>query len=224
MTARATHGAEGAIVRVSAGEAGYPASLTGLGDGAPDSLSLLGNAALLELPLIGLFCSARLPPSGALASYDLARALRDSGIAVVGGFQSPTERECLQFLLRGAQPVVVCAARGLGGMQLRAGYRQAQAERRLLVVSPFGDRVRRPTAALAGARNRLVSALARALVVVHATPGGRLARLVGERLRAGQQVYCLALRENEDLRLAGAIARDPARLVAEVMGAAERSG
>ena len=141
---------------------------------------------------------------------------------MAGGFQSPPERECLHFLLRGRQPVVVCAARGLGGMRLRTEWRQARAEGRLLVTSTVHDRVRRPTAGLADARNRLVSVLVRALVVVHATPGGRLAHLAGERLRAGQRVYCLDLPENEDLRVAGAIARGAAGLVAELEGSAER--
>ena len=109
-------------------------------------------------------------------------------------------------------------------MRLPAEWRRAHAEGRVLVASAYPDRIRRPTAALADARNRLVSALARVLVVVHATAGGRLARLAQERLRAGQPVYCLDLRENEDLRLAGAVARDAAGVVAELAGTRESSG
>ena len=219
MTPRIALAPEGEIIRVAAGESGYPVSLAGLGDSAPASLSLLGDVALLELPLIGFFCSARLPPSGVLASYDLARALRDAEVAVASGFQAPAERECLAFLLRGRQPVVVCAARGLGGMRLPAEWRRARADGRLIVVATVQDRVRRPTVALAEARNRLVAVLAQVLVVVHATPGGRLGRLAAERLRAGQRVYCLDLPENEDLRTAGAVALGASELVAEVVGA-----
>jgi predicted Rossmann fold nucleotide-binding protein DprA/Smf involved in DNA uptake len=206
------------------GDAGYPRSLAALGDGAPASLAVLGNPALLRLPLVALFCSARLPPSCALASVDLARALRDAGAPVVSGFQSPTERACLDFLLRGRQPVVICPARGLRGMRLPARWRAAREEGRLILVSGFPDRVRRPTSALSEARNRLVVALARSLVVIHATPGGRLTRLAAEALRTGRRVYCLDLPENEDLRVAGAVARGAVQLAREVANMAGGEG
>jgi predicted Rossmann fold nucleotide-binding protein DprA/Smf involved in DNA uptake len=205
---------------IHAGDAGYPRRLGALGDGAPASLAMLGEPALLQLPLVAFFCSARLPPSCALASLDLARALRDTGVPVVSGFQSPAERACLDFLLRGRQPVVICPARGLGEMRMPAPWRAAREEGRLLLVSSFPDRVRRPTSALSEARNRLAIALSRSIVVIHATPGGRLARLAAEALKAGRRVYCLDLPENEDLRVAGAAARGAGRLAREVGGAA----
>lgn len=206
----------GAAARVGVGDADYPPSLRALADGAPASLAVMGDAGLLRLPLVALFCSARLHPSCALASLDLARALRDAGVPVVGGFQSPTERACLDFLLRGRQPLVVCPARGLGGMRVPARWRAAREEGRLLLVSGFPDRVRRPTSALSEARNRLAMALSRSAVVIHATPGGRLARLAAEALKAGRRVYCLDLPENEDLRVAGAAARGVERLAREL--------
>jgi predicted Rossmann fold nucleotide-binding protein DprA/Smf involved in DNA uptake len=149
---------------------------------------------------------------------DLARALRDAGAAVVSGFQSPAERVCLDFLLRGAQPLVICPARGLGEMRIPAPWRAAREEGRLAVVSGFPDRVRRPTAALSEARNRLAIALSRSVVVIHATPGGRLAGLAARALKAGRRVYCLDLPENGDLRVAGAVARGAEGLAREVAG------
>jgi predicted Rossmann fold nucleotide-binding protein DprA/Smf involved in DNA uptake len=200
------------------GDAGYPRSLAALGDAAPVSLAVAGDPSILRLPLVALFCSARLPPACALASVDLARALRDAEVPVVGGFQSPAERACLDLLLRGRQPVVVCPARGLGGMRIPSSWRAAREEGRLVLVSGLPDRVRRPTSALSVARNRLAMALARCVVVIHATPGGRLARLAGEALRAGRRVYCLDLPENDDLRVAGAVAGEAERLAREVAG------
>jgi len=32
--------------------------------------------------------------------------MRDVGIPVVGGFQTPMEKECLRLLLRGSQPLL----------------------------------------------------------------------------------------------------------------------
>jgi hypothetical protein len=87
--------------------------------GAADGpLALLGNPDLLGRPLLALFCSRRCPGSVILKTYDAAKALRAAGIAVIGGFQTPVERDCLAILLRGEQPVVICPARSLAGMRL----------------------------------------------------------------------------------------------------------
>ena len=68
-------------------------------------LWFIGNPDILKRPLVGLFCSIRCPGSVILRTYDLARALRDAGVPVIGGFHSPMEKECLDLLLRGRQPV-----------------------------------------------------------------------------------------------------------------------
>ena len=70
------------------------------------------NLSLLDEQLIAMFCSNRCPGGDLiLKTYDLARAIRDAGVAVIGGFRTPMERECLRLLLRGEQPVVVCPPR-----------------------------------------------------------------------------------------------------------------
>ena len=61
----------------------------------------LGRLSLLDEPLTALFCSQRCPGDLVLKTYDLARAMRDAGVPVIGGFQTPMERECLRLLLRG---------------------------------------------------------------------------------------------------------------------------
>jgi predicted Rossmann fold nucleotide-binding protein DprA/Smf involved in DNA uptake len=191
-------------MRLRPADGRYPASLAALGDRAPQELAVLGNPTRLGERMVGLFCSSKLPPTAVLDVYDLARCLRDAGETVVGGFQSFGERECLRFLLRGEQTVVVCPARGLGGMRVRGVWREGVEAGRLVLVSACPDRVRRPTAPVAEARNELVMALASEVVVIHATPGGRLARGVGAALASGKRVLCLDLPENEDLRVAGA--------------------
>ena len=77
-----------------------------------------GNLRLLKEPLTALFCSNRCPGDLILKTYDLARAMRDAGISVIGGFQTPMEKECLRLLLRGSQPVVYCPARGIEKMRI----------------------------------------------------------------------------------------------------------
>ena len=84
-----------------------------------------GNLRLLDEPLTALFCSNRCPGDLILKTYDLARAMRDAGVPVIGGFQTPMERECLRLLLRGSQPVVVCPACGIDNMRIHRDWRTA---------------------------------------------------------------------------------------------------
>src|SRR5207248_9104012 len=135
---------------------------------------------------------ARCPGEAILQTYDLARALRDGGIPVIGGFHSPMEKECLALLLRGTQPVVVCPARGIENMRLPAAWKQPLAQGRLLILSPFARKHRRATAALAVMRNRLVAALAEQVFVAHAAAGSKTEQLCRELLANGKPVWTLA--------------------------------
>ena len=137
---------------------GYPSALRNcLGDEAPAQLWLLGDPRSLHGPLLGFLSSVRCPGDAILATMDAAVALRDAGVAIIGGFHSPMEKEALRLLLRGQQPVVLCLARGLEGMRIRAEYRQPLEQGRLLLLSPFAGEVRRVTAKTALLRNRVVA-------------------------------------------------------------------
>lgn len=202
--------ADGARLRLEPGDPGYPAALLSptLRE-APPTLLLRGEPSLLRLPLLALFCSVRVPPELVLPVYDLARALREAGVPVIGGFQSPLERECLDYLLRGRQPVVLSPARGIDRLRLPPAWSPALEGGRMLVVSRF-ERARRPTRALATRRNRLVAALAERVLVAHASPGGGLRALAREALARGRPVLCLDHPANRDLALMGAAPIDPA--------------
>ena len=58
-----------------------------------------GGLHLLEGALLGFFCSVRAPGDALLKIYDLARALRGRSVTLVGGFQSPMEKEFLDRML-----------------------------------------------------------------------------------------------------------------------------
>ena len=131
----------------------------------------IGNRALLDAPLLGLFCSRQCTGDAIVRLYDLARALRDAGVSVVSGFHSPMEKECLNLLLRGTQPIVVCPARSLARPRLPRAWRTPIEQGRLLVLSPFPPDATRTTQKLTDARNLLVSELATALFIAHAAPG-----------------------------------------------------
>jgi len=126
---------------------------------------------------VGLFCSVRCPGDAILGAYDAARKLRDEGVTVVSGFHSPVEKECLRILLRGKHPIIICFARALEKIRLPADWRSAVEAGRLLLISPFEKRPRRPTTEFAQRRNEIVAALSDEVLIIHAESGGSVARI-----------------------------------------------
>src|SRR5262245_20520843 len=159
----------------------------------------LGNLDILTMPLLGFFCTTRCPGSIILRTYDLALALREAGVPVIGGFNTPMEKECLEVLLRGQQPVVICPARSIERLRLPMSWRKPYNQGRLLVLSSFTAHQRRPTTELAEYRNRFVATLATNLFVAYAGPGSKTAQFCGELVAQSKQVYTLDLPENVHL-------------------------
>ena len=118
---------------------------------------------------------------------------------MIGGFHTPMEKECLEVLLRGQQPVVICPARTIERLRLPINWRKPYDQGRLLVLSPFTARQRRPTTELAEYRNRCVATLATNLFVAYAGPGSKTAQFCGELVAQYKQVYTLDLPENAHL-------------------------
>lgn len=159
-------------------DAAYPASLRErLGEHAPKTLTALGAVASLSQPKTALFCSVRCPGDAILQAYDTARKLRDEGVTVVSGFHSPVEKECLRILLRGKQPIVIGLARSLEKIRIPAAWRGGLDTGRLLLLSPFEKRPRRPTVESSHQRNELVAALSDDILIIHAEPGGSIERI-----------------------------------------------
>jgi predicted Rossmann fold nucleotide-binding protein DprA/Smf involved in DNA uptake len=159
----------------------------------------LGNLDILTRPLLGFFCATRCSGGVILRTYDLAVALREAGVPVIGGFHTPMEKECLEVLLRGQQPVVICPARSIERLRMPMSWRQPYDQGRLLVLSPFTARQRRPTTALAEYRNRFVAMLAASIFVAYAGPGSKTAQFCGELVAQHKRTYTLDLPENAHL-------------------------
>ena len=163
-----------------------------------------GNLSLLDEPLTALFCSNRCPGDLILKTYDVARTIRDAGIPVIGGFQTPMERECLRLLLRGTQPVVVCPARGIDNMRIHRDWRAALDDGRLLVLSPFPATAQRPTADLAAQRNDLVASLASRVFIAHAAAGSKTEAFARKLVELGKPLLTLDSPANANLVEMGA--------------------
>src|SRR5437868_10263358 len=136
-----------------------------------------GDACLLDAPLNALFCSRACPGAKIIEAIDLAQRWRAENRAVISGFHTPVEKECLRIFLRGPQRIVICPARGLDPFLLPTEWQQKFQRGEILIVSSFDSSIRRPTKETAESRNRLVVDLATDVTIIHASPGGHLEQL-----------------------------------------------
>jgi predicted Rossmann fold nucleotide-binding protein DprA/Smf involved in DNA uptake len=160
----------------------YPRAL--LRGSQPPTLYAIGNDEILRQPITAIFCSNKCPGTAILRALDLAAELRDTNRAVISGFHTPVEKECLAILLRGKSPIVICPARSLHHYRIPFEWKPAITEGRLLLISRFPASAHRVTTNTAQQRNELVAALATEITVLHAAPGGRIAALMQKIERA----------------------------------------
>ena len=193
------------IIPLSQSDEHYPSAvlsyLTAL---ARTTIASLGNLEILRERKLALFCSVKCPGQLILQTYDAARALRDAGVTVIGGFHSPMEKECLALLLRGRQPSIICPARGLEEMRLMAEWKKPLEDGRLLLLSPFAEKDRRVTARLAIKRNEFVAALADEILVAYAEAGGKTERFCRKALEWRKPLFVFESEEHESLLSADA--------------------
>lgn len=193
------------LVWLSSNDPGFPPQLAQyLGEKAPARIASLGSLDILNSKPLALICSVKCPGDIILHTYDLAQRLRDAGASVIGGFHSPMERECLRILVRGRQPVIVCPARGLQGMRIPSEHKSALEEGRLLYLSPFSNKLHRPTIDSALLRNRFVAALAKKIVVPYAAPDSKTFELCRLLKSWGKSLYTLETDRNAALVNLGA--------------------
>ena len=171
------------------------------------SIWAIGDPELLKADLTALFCSARCPGNVILKSYEFAVKLRDHGTAVIGGFQTPVEKECFNILLKGSQPIIVCPARNIQNMRIPDSWKKAIHDGRLLIASPFDERYKRATTISAELRNRFLVAAADKIFFLHAAPKSKTFTFAEELIRAGKNVFTFDMMENENLMSADASIR-----------------
>jgi len=185
----------------------FPKRLTsGFGSIFP-RFTAVGNLDILvkaQTAITGLFCSRSCPGSLILPALDHVRILRDTGRTVIGGFHSHMEQECLNLLLRGTQPIIICPARAIDNMRMPDAWKKPLAEKRLLVVSPFAKSHKRVTAKLANQRNDFVAAISEEIFIIHAASGSGTSELAVKAIKAGKKTYTINDTENRGLIRMGA--------------------
>jgi predicted Rossmann fold nucleotide-binding protein DprA/Smf involved in DNA uptake len=95
-------------------------------------------------------------------------------------------------------------ARSIDTMRVPIAWRQALADGRLLVLSPFGIHEEHITARLAARRNEFVVDVADRVLIVYAEPTSRTAKLARTILERGKRLLTLPTSENKHLLEIGA--------------------
>ena len=149
-------------------------------------IQMLGNAALMELPKIAFLSSRQVAPAAVMRCYDWATGMRGGAAGVralpcvIGGFQSALERDVLKLLLpAGGPPIVMVLARGMWRVVPR-DFRAAIDEGRMLIVSPFSQKIKRVSHETAEKRNRWILENCDDVFWGSIDPDGTLARLAVE--------------------------------------------
>jgi predicted Rossmann fold nucleotide-binding protein DprA/Smf involved in DNA uptake len=190
------------VYTISKSDELYPRVLAEMIEGqAPDNISAIGSMALLEKPdKLALFCSSECPGDLILKSFDLAKKMRQGATTIIGGFQSPVEKDFFDVYQRGSQTSsIICPARSINKMRVTPDHKKLLADNRLLILSPFTETQKRPTVQAALFRNLFAAALADAVLVVHASSNGMLNQFCNQILSWGKPLYTLESENNAHL-------------------------
>lgn len=173
---------------IARGEAGYPLPLAAIAD-APPLIAVRGRAELLNRPAVAMVGARNASTNGRRFATALARDIAAQGLTVVSGLARGIDAAAHEGALAAGQTGGGTVAVVAGGVDVvypreNAGLTERiAAEGAIVAEQPFGLQ---PQARHFPHRNRLISGLARAVVVVEAAlRSGSLitARLAGEQGR-----------------------------------------
>jgi len=137
----------------------------------------IGNKTLLELNKTAFLCSRKVPASIVLKCYDWAIQQREEGNCIISGFHSQIEKDVLHYLLKGNQPIIVVLARGLK-QKIEPEFLEPIAKGRLLIITPFEEKVKRVTTETASVRNQMMIELADNITIGFASEDGMLIKTI----------------------------------------------
>jgi DNA processing protein len=168
----------------------YPALLHTIGE-PPPVIFLLGNCGLLDCPAVAIVGSRDHSPYGAEVCRMLATAAARRGIVVISGMARGLDAVGHIAALDAEGGTIGVLGNGLGVVYPaanRALYERVAAQGLLLTEFPPGER---PSVYTFPRRNRLISALARATVVVEAASGSGALITADAALEQGRDVLAV---------------------------------
>ena len=137
----------------------------------------VGNKALLKLNKTAFLCSRKVPASIVLKCYDWAIQQREEGNCIISGFHSQIEKDVLHYLLKGNQPIILVLARGLK-QKVEKEFIEPLEKGRLLIITPFEEKVKRVTTETAKVRNQMMIELADNITIGFASEEGMLIKTI----------------------------------------------
>jgi DNA processing protein len=175
---------------VKRGDDDYPAVLTYI-DKPPDQLYYTGDLSVLSKPCVAVVGSRRATDYGRWASYNLARKLSEHGVVVVSGMAEGIDSFAHRGALEGPTPTVAVMGNGLDICfpSMNETLRGRIAERGLL-LSEYENGVH-GTRFTFPARNRVISGLCLATVVVEAGLSSGSLITAGHAAAQGRSVYAV---------------------------------
>jgi DNA processing protein len=168
----------------------YPALLHTIGE-PPPVIFLLGNCSLLDCPAVAIVGSRDHSPYGAEVCRTLATAAARRGIVVISGMARGLDAVGHVSALDAGGGTIGVLGNGLGVVYPAANrtlYERVAAQGLLLTEFPPGER---PSVYTFPRRNRLISALARATVVVEAASGSGALITADAALEQGRDVMAV---------------------------------
>ena len=136
----------------------------------PPVLFLRGNTALLQRPVVAVVGSRHATPQALRIARDFGEAISEQEIAVVSGMAAGIDAAAHQGALAGAGGTIAVWGTGIDRIYPPANKNLAyQIAERGLIVSEFPLDTR-PLAGNFPRRNRIIAALAQAVLVVEAAP------------------------------------------------------
>ncbi|GBD95744.1 MAG TPA: hypothetical protein ENG83_04480 [Nitrospirae bacterium] len=178
----------------------YPSALKKhLAADVPKTINAIGNPDILQNKTLAIFNSIKCPGKIIIKTYEYIRQLRESNITVIGGFHSPLEQECLNILLKGKQPVILCPARSIETMRIKKEFKKPIDEGGFLILSPFSFNHNRISSGRADKRNHFAAAIADKIVIPYAAPGSKTESLCNEWIKKGKTVFTFNSDYNKNL-------------------------
>ena len=148
------------------------------------NLEYLGNKKILTHHKTAFLCSRKCPADIVLKSLDWAKGKKDNGECVISCFHSRIEKDVFDILLKGTQPLILVLARGMKKRWPKE-IKNAVEQERLLIISPFGNAVKRITQDTAKERNKIMVEITDEIFLAYVHQNGNLDDLV-KRLDPGK--------------------------------------
>ena len=183
----------------------YPSRLIAqLGPFAPITLNCAGPVELMSGRVVAVFCSRKCPGAAILHTYDVLMTLRHRPLAVISGYHSPMEKECMRALAQGTAGVIWCLPKAIECFQLPQEFDELYDAQRLLIVSAFDAKKNRVTRATSMRRNTIAAALADDAIFAYAAPESATECLCAEICDTDTHVCAIDIPENKNIFSCGA--------------------